>query len=282
MQQVQEDSQSDETSRTIVPLPFHATRHSSKILIDQKNHLTNDRRLKAIVLHKASAAYFCLVDRHEKEKNYGSCLRYLRMALNCYSKTARKEFASFSIRFCFRFQGAEMKFQSIDSTGTSSSESKKLLSYIMSIAGDCRLMMAHVTSTDEIDKFREQYQMVDQVDREIQRVIDEVLSDEATSGSFFLENFRGKKTKKTFRVSEFSWVSEFTAIIDRNLFASVHAYEYAINLVKNFGEQEKKRLHLLTKRFGNVRSEMAVFWMNRCAQAVKSLTAESAKVIQNR
>ena len=76
----------DGTSNVIVPLPYHATRHSSKMLIDNKNHLTNDRRLKAIILHKAAAAYFCLVDRNEKEKNYGSCLRYLRLALNCYSK----------------------------------------------------------------------------------------------------------------------------------------------------------------------------------------------------
>ncbi len=71
----------------IVPLPYQATRHSSKTLIDNKNHLTNDQRLKGIVLHKAAAAYFCLVDRNEKEKNYGSCLRYLRLALNCYSKS---------------------------------------------------------------------------------------------------------------------------------------------------------------------------------------------------
>lgn len=69
-----------------MPLPYQATRQSSKILIDGKNHLTNDGRLKSIILHKAAAAYFCLVDRNEKEKNYGACLRYLRMALNCYSR----------------------------------------------------------------------------------------------------------------------------------------------------------------------------------------------------
>jgi hypothetical protein len=78
-------NQQDDSSSVIVPLPYQATRNSSKTLIDHKNHLTNDRRLKAIILHKAAAAYFCLVDRNEKEKNYGNCLRYLRLALNCYS-----------------------------------------------------------------------------------------------------------------------------------------------------------------------------------------------------
>ncbi len=78
---------------------------------------------------------------------------------------------------------------------------------------------------------------------------------------------------------EFSWVSELTSNIDRNLFASVHAYEYAINIVRNLGDYEKKRLHLLTKRFGNVRNEMGVYWMNKCAQAVKNLDHETAKVI---
>ena len=36
-----------------------------------------------------------------------------------------------------------------------STESKKLLSYIMSIAGDCRLMIAHITSIEEIEKYIE-------------------------------------------------------------------------------------------------------------------------------
>ena len=82
-----EQSTNDGKSKVIAPLPYQATRQSSKVLIDNKNHLTNDRRLKGIILHKAAAAYFCLVDRNEKEKNYGSCLRYLRLALNCYSKS---------------------------------------------------------------------------------------------------------------------------------------------------------------------------------------------------
>ncbi|CAF5144650.1 unnamed protein product, partial [Rotaria sp. Silwood1] len=230
----------NEKSKVIVPLPYQGTRHSSKILIDNKNHLTNDKRLKSIILHKAAAAYFCLVDRNEKEKNYGSCLRYLRLALNCYS--------------------AELKLQSMDHNN-SSTECKKLLSYIMSIAGDCRLMIAHVTSTEEEEKHREQYYIMNDVDLEIQKVIDEV----------------GINANS----SEFAWVSEFTTNIDRNLFASVHAYEYAINIVRNLGDHEKKRLHLLTKRFGNVRNEMGVYWMNKCAEAVKNLDQEAAKEIKD-
>ncbi|CAF1323294.1 unnamed protein product [Adineta steineri] len=226
----------DQKSKVIVPLPYKATRQSSKILIDNKNHLTNDERLKAIILHKAAAAYFCLVDRNEKEKNYGSCLRYLRLALNCYS--------------------AEAKLQSVDHNN-SSTECKKLLSYIMSIAGDCRLMIAHITSAEEIEKYREQYQTMNEVDLEINKIIVEVGIDANSS--------------------EFAWVSELTPVIDRNLFASVHAYEYAINIVRNLGDHEKKRLQLLTKRFGNVRNEMGVYWMNKCAQAVKHLDREAAK-----
>jgi hypothetical protein len=73
----------------------------------------------------------------------------------------------------------------------SSTECKKLLSYIMSIAGDCRLMIAHITSTEEIEKCREQYQIMSEVDLEIQKVIDEVGINENSSGKnlfvFFLE-----------------------------------------------------------------------------------------------
>jgi hypothetical protein len=64
----------------------------------------------------------------------------------------------------------------------SSTECKKLLSYIMSIAGDCRLMIAYITSTEEIDRYREQYQVMNEVDLEIQKVIDEVGIDSNTSG----------------------------------------------------------------------------------------------------
>lgn len=161
----------------IVPLPYQATRHSSKNLIDNKNHLTNDQRLKGIILHKAAAAYFCLVDRNEKEKNYGSCLRYLRLALNCYSKNFFLP-PFFSI---VMISGAELKLQSMDHSN-SSTECKKLLSYIMSIAGDCRLMIAYITSNEEIEKHREQYQMMTEVDLEIQKVIDEVGIDVNSSG----------------------------------------------------------------------------------------------------
>jgi hypothetical protein len=73
-------------------------------------------------------------------------------------------------------------------------------------------------------------------------------------------------------------VSEFTPVIERNLFASVHAYEYAINIIRNLSDHEKKRLNLLTKRFGNVRNEMGVYWMNRCAQAVNNLDQETDEV----
>jgi hypothetical protein len=70
----------------IVPLPYQITRNCTRFLIDNQNHLTSDQRLKAIILHKAAYAYFCLVDRYEQEKSYGSCLRYLRLALDCYSE----------------------------------------------------------------------------------------------------------------------------------------------------------------------------------------------------
>jgi len=83
-------------------------------------------------------------------------------------------------------------------------ECKKLLSYIMSIAGDCRLMISHVMTTEEIEKYREQYQVMDDVDLEIQNVINEVGIDENSSGTliyflsfesnlifFCLKNFLG-------------------------------------------------------------------------------------------
>ena len=81
-----------------------------------------------------------------------------------------------------------------------------------------------------------------------------------------------------FLFKEFSWVYELTPIIEQNLSASVHAYEYAINIVRNLGENEKERLYLLTKRLGNVRNELGVYWMNRFAQTLKNFDEERTKV----
>ncbi|CAF1135868.1 unnamed protein product [Adineta steineri] len=236
----------DETinkSKVIIPLPYQTTRHCTKFLIDNQNHLTGDRRLKAIILHKAASAYFALVHRYEQERNYGSCLRYLRLALNCHS--------------------AELKLQSIDQNNNTNTsiECKKLLSYIMSAAGDCRLMISHVISTEEIEKFREQYHVMNETDYEIQNVIDEVGID---------ENY-----------SEFSWVFELTPVIERNLFASAHAYEYALNIIRNVDNQENQRWFLLTKRLGNARNEMGVYWMNQCAQAIKNFDQDTTKEIKD-
>ncbi|UJR27243.1 hypothetical protein I4U23_008538 [Adineta vaga] len=225
-------------SKVIIPLPYQSTRNCSKFLIDNQNHLTGDRRLKAIILHKAASSYYALVHRYEQEKNYGSCLRYLRLALNCHT--------------------AELKLQSIDQNN-SSIECRKLLSLIMSVAGDCRLMLSHIISTEEIEKFREQYQVINEIDIEIQNTIDEIGIDENSS--------------------EFSWVFELTPVIERNLYASANAYEYAINIVRNLGDQEKERFYLLTKRLGNVRNEMGVYWMNRCAQALKTYDQDTTKEI---
>ncbi len=81
-----------------------------------------------------------------------------------------------------------------------------------------------------------------------------------------------------FLFKEFSWVFELTPIIERNLFASINAYEYAINIVRNLGEHDKERLYLLRKRLGNVRNEMGVYWMNRCTQILKNSDEETRKV----
>ncbi|CAF0785040.1 unnamed protein product [Didymodactylos carnosus] len=227
-----EQDQCQQKSKLVVPLQYKPTRTSSKILIDNKNRLTDDTRLKALILHKAAAAYFCLADGNEKLKHYGLCLRSLRLALKCHS--------------------AKIKLQISDT------EAKKLLSYIMSIAGDCRRMIAHTTSSEEIDKYREQYNLDNEIDKEFEKVTSEITGEQ----------------------TEFSWVSELTPMIDRNLFAAVHSYEYAINLVKNLGDNERKRLNLLTKRFGNVRNEMGCFYMNKCEQAVKSIDQETSKEVK--
>jgi hypothetical protein len=68
-------------------------------------------------------------------------------------------------------------------------ECKKLLSYIMSIAGDCRLMISHVISTEEIENFREQYRMMNEIDVEIQNVINEIGIDENSSGKIYFYYF---------------------------------------------------------------------------------------------
>lgn len=73
-------------SAMIVSSTYPIARHPSKVLIDSHNHLTGDRRLKGIILHKATIAYFYLADHAEKEGQYGSCLKYLRLAINCYRK----------------------------------------------------------------------------------------------------------------------------------------------------------------------------------------------------
>ncbi|CAF0756223.1 unnamed protein product [Adineta ricciae] len=226
-------------SKVVIPLPNQPRRYGTKFLIDNQNHLTSDRRLKAIILHKAASAYFALVHRYEREKNYGSCLRYLRLSLNCHS--------------------AELKLQSVE-LNNSHVECRKLLSNIMSVAGDCRLMISHVLSTEEIEKFREQYQVTNEIDIEIQNTIDEIGIDENSS--------------------EFSWVFELTPVVEHNLCASANAYEYAINVVRHLGEYEKERLRVLMKRLGNVRNEMGVYWMNRCAQAIKTCDQDGTKEIK--
>ena len=53
----------------------------------------------------------------------------------------------------------------------------------MSIAGDCRLMIAHITSIEEVEKYREQYHIMNEVDLEIQKIIDEVGIDANSSGN---------------------------------------------------------------------------------------------------
>ncbi|CAF1379598.1 unnamed protein product [Rotaria sp. Silwood1] len=100
---------------------------------------------------------------------------------------------------------------------------KRLLSYIMSIDADCHLMLSHVTPTKEIEKYCGQNQIMNDIDCEIQNVIYEIRIDE---NSF-----------------EYSWVIELTPIIERNLSASAHAYEYVLNIIQNLSDHDNKRPH---------------------------------------
>jgi len=224
-------------SRIIVPSVFPVCRNSSKILIDNQNHLTGDRRLKRIILQKAALAYFCLADHAEKHGEFGSCLKYLQLAIRCFN--------------------GQLSFQAKEMTNATN-ECRKLFSYIMSIAGDCRVMISHVRSENEWEKYREQVQSMTSIDEEIQKVIETRVIDESCK--------------------EFGWVWELTDVTERNLFASINAYEYAINLVRNLGENDNERLHLLIKRLGNVHNERGVFWMHRCAQAVKTSQRSSSEI----
>ena len=131
----------------------------------------------------------------------------------------------------------------------------------MSVAGDCRLMMSHVNGVEEWERYREQMQAFTDIDVEIKRVIEEIGFDE--------------------NLSEFIWLWELTGSIERNLSASAHAYEYAINLVRTLNSEDSERLNMLIKRVGNVRNEMGVFWMNQCAQLVKHLEQQDEKVREN-
>ncbi|CAF4931176.1 unnamed protein product [Rotaria sp. Silwood1] len=102
---------------------------------------------------------------------------------------------------------------------------KRLLSYIMSIDADCHLMLSHVTSTKEIEKYCGQNQIMNDIDCEIQNVIYEIRIDE---NSF-----------------EYSWVIELTPIIERNLSASAHAYEYVLNIIQNLSDHDNQLLKIL-------------------------------------
>ncbi|CAF4957600.1 unnamed protein product, partial [Rotaria sp. Silwood1] len=42
---------------------------------------------------------------------------------------------------------------------------------------------------------------------------------------------------------EYSWVIELTPIIERNLSASAHAYEYVLNIIQNLSDHDNKRPH---------------------------------------
>ncbi|CAF1273329.1 unnamed protein product [Rotaria sordida] len=58
------------------------------------------------------------------------------------------------------------------------------------------------------------------IDCEIQNVIDEIRIDENSS--------------------EYSWVFELTTIVERNLTASTHAYEYVINIIQNLNDYDEE------------------------------------------
>lgn len=171
------------------------------------------------------------------------------------------------------FLDAELKLQSVDPNG-SSVECKRLLSQIMSAAGDCRLMISHVVSTEEMDKFREQHQATNEIDQEIQSIVDEIGIDENSSGASLLR----RRRSLPLTVVESAWVFELSPVVERNLCASAFAYEHAINAIRTLGESERDRCYMLTRRLGNVRNEMGVYWMNRCAQAIKYPDDENAKV----
>lgn len=72
----------------------------------------------------------------------------------------------------------ELKFRGKDANA----EGRKLFSYILSIAGDCRLMISHRHSSDEWEKYREQCQSISSIDEQIQNVIDPSVLEQISTG----------------------------------------------------------------------------------------------------
>lgn len=79
------------------------------------------------------------------------------------------------------FSDGQLSFQAKDMTNATN-ECRKLFSYVMSIAGDCRVMISHVRSENEWEKYREQVQSMTSIDEEIQNVIESRVIDETCKG----------------------------------------------------------------------------------------------------
>ncbi|XP_041369063.1 erythroid differentiation-related factor 1-like [Gigantopelta aegis] len=175
----------------------------------------------SLLMRKSSMTFFALAKAHLSAQKYGNALKYIRFAVHC--------------------------FEAMSSLiPQKAKENQELLSLVLEVAGDIRLVMGRISNGFE----------------DHSRDYDKMSEDEAA----ILHTAQSVIT-----VPELAWVYVWTLSMEQNLMDSSRCYERALHLIKD-RKVEKEAKILLAKRYGNSLNELGVLYMNQAQVFLQSGT----------
>ena len=217
----------------VIPLNFQVeTRSENNIALNIKTNNAFKKLChnKGLILQKLISAYYCLAVSSSKNLNYGHAFQYMNIAVDLYF--------------------ARCKVWPFDKN----SDLKKILYYLISLCGDCRLLVASKLQNSE-ENFKTYLNQFNSVGDYYDKIVIEKANVILNEGE--IEDYS--------RVKSFFSIQSINDNVEQNFFITLNAYNYALSQL----EENKREEVLMKKRLANLKNELGTFYLNICSKLMK-------------
>ena len=213
----------------VIPLNFIDKAANTNVL-NKVNLVKKLDYNKALILQKLISSYYCLAVISSRKQNYGQTFQYLNIALDSYF--ARCKLWRFDENIAL----------------------KKILYYLMTFCGDCRLLIANKInqfrtsqncSENSFQYYLKQYNSaIDFYDQLVIKKTNQILNNSVDNDYLKIKNYFD--------------INNINGNFEQNYFIALNTYTHAMDLLQN---NDKNEVILMKKRLANLKNELGTYYL---------------------